>query len=107
MVTSIVRQSIIIKCNQQASTLLGNYEFYYAAGLAKKLFGFQIDETMPPVQLAETIQSSIKSVEPQDEKAEYLLRLLSFYTPTEECDDQMKELFSMGENESHIWQVHI
>ncbi len=30
MVTSIARQSVIIKCNMQKSVLTGNYEFYYA-----------------------------------------------------------------------------
>ena len=33
MTTSIARQSIILKCTMQKSVLLGNYEFYYAAGL--------------------------------------------------------------------------
>ena len=39
MVTSIARQSVIIKCNMQKSVLTGNYEFYYAAGLVTKLSG--------------------------------------------------------------------
>ena len=38
MVPSIARQSVIIKCNMQASVLLGNYEFYYLAGLMKKIY---------------------------------------------------------------------
>ena len=46
MIPYITRQSIIIKCNQQASVLLGNYEFYYLAGLMKKLFGFQLHADM-------------------------------------------------------------
>lgn len=41
MVTSIARQSVIIKCNMQKSVLTGNYEFYYAAGLIAKLFGVE------------------------------------------------------------------
>ena len=40
MVPSIARQSVIIKCNMQASVLLGNYEFYYLAGLMKKIYKF-------------------------------------------------------------------
>ena len=42
MTTSIARQSVIIKCNMQRAFLLGNYEYYYAAGLASKLFGFEV-----------------------------------------------------------------
>ena len=30
MVSSIARQSIVIKCKLKESILLGNYEFYYA-----------------------------------------------------------------------------
>ena len=33
MVPSIARQSVILKCNMQKSVMLGNYEFFYAAGL--------------------------------------------------------------------------
>ena len=46
MVPSIARQSVIIKCNQQTSVLLGNYEFYYLAGLMKKVFELDLDEEM-------------------------------------------------------------
>ena len=44
MVTSIARQSVIIKCNMQKSVLTGNYEFYYAAGLIAKLSGVEISK---------------------------------------------------------------
>ena len=37
MIQSIARQSVVIKCNLQASIMMGNYEFYYAAGLLYKL----------------------------------------------------------------------
>ena len=51
MVPSIARQSVIIKCNQQTSVLLGNYEFYYLAGLMKNLFVLDLNEDMQPVEL--------------------------------------------------------
>ena len=34
MIISIARQSVIIKCNMQKSYILGNYEYYYGAGVA-------------------------------------------------------------------------
>ena len=42
MVTSIARQSVILKCNMQKAVMLGNYEFYYAAGLIANLSGVEI-----------------------------------------------------------------
>ena len=56
MVPLIARQSVIIKCNQQTSVLLGNYEFYYLAGLMKKLYNLEINEDMQPLELLEGIQ---------------------------------------------------
>ena len=49
MVTSIARQSVIIKCNMQKSVLTGNYEFYYAAGLIAKLSGVEISDDIKPI----------------------------------------------------------
>ena len=51
MVTLVARQSIIIKCNMQTSVLLGNYEFYYAAGLFCRLHGIAVEEDIQPVEL--------------------------------------------------------
>lgn len=105
MVTSITRQSIIIKCNQQASILLGNYEFYYLAGLMKKLFGFQLDAQMQPQEMFAQIQKEFGTANPKDEREKYLLKLVEFYKPLEEYDEQMKELFHMGETEERLWQM--
>ena len=55
MVTSIARQSVIIKCNLQKSVMLGNYEFYYAAGLVKKLYGLDISSDMEPEAMSALI----------------------------------------------------
>lgn len=107
MVTSIVRQSILIKCNMQASVLVGNYELYYLAGLMKKLFNVPVNAQMKPEELYETIQENLESLQPKDEKEEYLIKLVSVYKVLEDYDEQMTELFQMGENEDHLWQVNI
>lgn len=105
MIPSITRQSIIIKCNQQASILLGNYEFYYLAGLMKKLFGFSLHAQMNPQELFAQIQQEFDTANPKDEREAYLLKLVEFYKPLEEYDVQMKELFHMGETEERLWQI--
>ena len=107
MVTSIARQSVIIKCNQQTSVLLGNYEFYYLAGLLKKLFDFPVSEDMKPEVLLEIIHKNLKNAVPKDEKEAYLLKMVEFFKPLEIHDDQTKELFRWGKNEEKLWQVNI
>lgn len=107
MVASIARQSVIIKCNQQTSVLLGNYEFYYLAGLMKKLFDLDLQEDMQPVEMLEKIQVNLGQITPSDEKEAYLIKLVSVFKPDEKVDDQMKELFRWGAAEQQLWQVHI
>lgn len=107
MVTSIARQSVIIKCNQQTSVLLGNYEFYYLAGLMKKLFQIDVSEEMHPQELFAKIRENLEGLQPKDEKEAYLIKLVSVYKPLEGYDNQMKELFSWGATEEYLWQVTI
>ena len=101
MITSIARQSIILKCLRQKSVLVSNYELYYTAGLAKKCFGIAVDADMEPKQLLEELQKHI------DEQEKYLIHLLGNYEPDDTHDEQTKELFHMGETEEHMWQVSI
>lgn len=105
MVTSIARQSVIIKCNMQQSILLGNYEFYYAAGLAKKLYGLQLDGDMQPAELFTGLTEQMEGLAPQDEREKYLLSMIKNYEVLEEYDEQMKELFDWGEKEPDLWSV--
>ena len=107
MVTSIARQSLIIKCNMQRSILLGNYEFYYAAGLFEKLFGVEIPEDIQPVELLNLLLDKIPQLRPENEKEEYLIQIMKDYKPGEEYDEQMKELLLWGKNEQNLWQVVI
>lgn len=106
MVTSIARQSIVIKCNMQKSILLGNYEFYYAAGLISKLFGVEISDEIQPVELFDLLLEKIPSLSPKDEKEKYLLEIIKDFRPDEEYDEQMKELLLWGKTEEYLWQVN-
>lgn len=107
MVTSIARQSVIIKCNMQKSVLTGNYEFYYAAGLVVKLTGLEIAEDSKPQELFELLMANIPELTAKDEKEAYLFQMISGYRPFEEYDEQMKELFQMGKNETYLWTVTV
>ena len=107
MVTSIARQSVIIKCNMQKSVLTGNYEFYYAAGLVTKLSGIGFSEDIRPVELANLLHEEMKKTEPKDEQEKYLFSMLKDYKPTEEYDEQMKELLLWGKGEQYLWTVTV
>ena len=107
MVPSIARQSVIIKCNQQTSVLLGNYEFYYLAGLMNKIFDLDLNEDMQPQQLLDIIQANLDVLTPNDEKEAYLVKLVSAFKVEDRLDDQMKELFRWGTTEEKMWQMHI
>ena len=107
MVPSIARQSVIIKCNQQASVLLGNYEFYYVAGLTKKLFGFELSEDLEPNAMLERIEAQKAKAKPANAQEEYLLKLLMNYKPLEEYNEQTRDLFRWGATEEYPWQVNI
>lgn len=105
MVASIARQSVILKCLRQKSVLLGNYEFYYLAGLMKKLYGLELEKTMQPEEMFEKISGKLKSLTAKDEKEEYLLKMVEFYEPSQDYDEQMAYLFEWGEKEPDLWEV--
>ena len=68
MVTSIARQSVILKCNMQKAVMLGNYEFYYGAGVAGKIGGFEIPDDIKPLELRELLDKNLDQISPRDEK---------------------------------------
>ena len=107
MVTSIARQSVIIKCNMQASVLTGNYEFYYAAGLAAKLCGIEVADDILPGELKELLTEKLSGCTPGDEREAYLFQMLADYKQGEEYDAQMKELLLCGREEKNLWLVNI
>ncbi|MCI5492588.1 MAG: DUF3837 domain-containing protein [Lachnospiraceae bacterium] len=104
MILSIARQSVIIKCNLNSSIMTGNYEFYYAVGLLYKIKGIEIDEVITPLELHEKVLELIKGDASEDTRVQHLIHMLHYYKPTEQFDDQMKELFLMGNREKYMWQ---
>ena len=105
MVPSIARQSVIFKCTRQQSVLLGNYEFYYVAGLMNRCFGLSAREEMPPLEMFSYLSGQLENLQPKDENEKYMIKILSNYDPLEDYDDQMKDLFRWGEKEQDLWKV--
>ena len=104
MIPSIVRQSIMIKCKIRKSKFLGNYEFFYAAGLFFKLSGADVPEHTDPKALKEAVTLAAESYEPKNEEEAYLIKCLLEMPVDEEKDAQIEELFSMGLSEEHFCQ---
>jgi len=107
-------QSVDKKIRRQMSVLIGNYEFYYAAGAFSALFGITLDPKMDPVSLKKVIDGTIENAslpanEPEPERMAgdsddiedqkgYLVYLMNRYEITDPYDDTMVELFSDGFN---------
>lgn len=107
MTTSIARQSVIIKCNMQRAYILGNYEFYYAAGFASKLYGFEVPDDIQPEPLAELLGETLENVTSNGPQETYLVSILKEFTPENRYDEQMKELLLWGKKETCPWQVSV
>ena len=105
MIPSIARQSVIIKCNARKSVLLGNYEFYYAAGLLKRLYGLRLDALQEPKKLLEELQEQVAE-RTGDEREQYLIAQIMRFDASPEYDEQMLLLFRWGETEEDLWAVN-
>lgn len=104
MVSSIARQSVVIKCNLQASIMLGNYEFYYAAGLMHKLTSQMTDQILEPQAMLEEVHRLMDGYQTEDAHELHLMQMLKNYEPTDVLDEQMKELFQEGQTEKYLWE---
>lgn len=107
MVQSIVRQSVIIKCKIKKSPLLGNYEFFYAAGLFSKISGTTFPCDVAPDALKEAVTEALPLYEPKNEEERYLMKALNEYRPGPEKDEDMEALFAAGCEEKRIWEVSV
>jgi hypothetical protein len=105
-------QSVNKKIERQMSVLVGNYEFYYAAGAFMALFGADFDKHLSPEELKQSIDdyisaNNLKAAEPAADKASgdskdiedrkaYLVYLMNRYETIEKYEDVMMELFDDG-----------
>ena len=106
MVTSIARQSVIIKSKTGNSILLGNYECAYALGLLSKEAGLEEDDSYTDMrQWHGDVMERVGTYSSQDAQLMEILRITKAYEPQETVDEQMKELYHWGRNEQRMWQL--
>lgn len=106
MITSIARQSVILKCLRKKSIIVSNYDYIMQPDLQRSSLP-SVDEDMEPEKLLEEVQNQLKNVTASDGQEEYLIHLLGNYEVLSEHDEQTKELFRWGASEEHMWQVNI
>jgi hypothetical protein len=97
MVPLLAEQSVDHKITNHLSILIGNYEYYYAAGLISQKIDIDPDIISAPEKLDNVIKKGLADFHPEDENTEYLCTLLKKYEmKSAEFDDDMKELFRLG-----------
>jgi hypothetical protein len=99
----LTRESIIIKCNLEASIMTGNYEFYYTGGILCQLMGKQVEPDIKPEELRAKVMEWLPDFEPKNGQEKHMAHMLKYYHPDERYDDQMAELLQMGQKEENLW----
>lgn len=97
MVPLLAEQSVDHKIEKHLSILIGNYEYYYAAGLISQKITINPEIISDCMKLDESIKEQLKDFHPSDDRTEYLCMLLNRYEmKSADFDDDMKELFRLG-----------
>lgn len=76
--------------------MLGNYEFYYAAGILCGELGIPVEAEIQPQELYELIHGNTDDRGFEDSKVAHLVKMMYYYMPEEGYDAQMKELLQLG-----------
>ncbi len=106
MVTSLARQSIIIKSQTQTSIVLGNYECGYCLGLLSKMAGIEADDSYQDmISWYEAVMTQLKDFESDDTQLMEVLRMMRVFEPSPQIDEQVRELYHMGFTEECMWKM--
>lgn len=106
MIESIARQSVIIKCQNRLSLLLGNYEIMYAMGLLCKIAGKSITIKSVSDMYTDALDIAHNYIG-KDEYEKQLIKMLKICEVEDNNDLQMTDMFNIGLNENNIWNIHI
>ena len=104
MVPVLARMSVVIKAQHETSVMTGNYEMGYVCGLLCRLAGITPPPLETPLRLQEKMMAALEGYNAADEREKNVIRMLKYYKPDDNMDDQVKELFSMGLEENRPWQ---
>ena len=96
MILELASQSIQTKLRLGSGTMLGNYEFYYAAGILCGKLNLDLPEDSKPQELYDGIRTETDGKEFEDPVVSHLAKMIHYYMPEERWDGQMRELFCQG-----------
>lgn len=96
MILELAVQSIRNKLQLKSGTMLGNYEFYYAAGIICGKLQLTPPENQNPQELYEYLISQTEGKEFEDPVVAHLAKMIRYYKVEENYDQQMAQLFEMG-----------
>lgn len=96
MIIELAPQSVQTKIKLKSATMLGNYEFYYAAGILCRELNLTVEEDIKPKELHAYIEGLTAGKEFDDPTVTHLIKMIHFYMPEEQYDEQMKELLQWG-----------
>lgn len=102
MVLELAIQSIENKLRLKSNTMLGNYEFYYAAGILCRAFDLPVSNEMEPKELYDLISKEMKNKKIDQKEAEHLASMIQYYKVEDSYDAQMWELFLRGYNKKGV-----
>lgn len=98
MIPILTKMAVDKKIEFEHVILLGNYELCYALGKLSKIYDIEKKESFDNVgQLREEVLNAIGDREKDDIQTQRLLRIVKeMDSYTEEYNDQMYEVYSMG-----------
>ena len=98
MIPILTKMAVDKKIEFEHVILLGNYELCYALGKLSKIYDIEKKESFDNVgQLREEVLNAIGDREKDDIQTQRLLRIVKeMDSYTEEYNDQMNEVYSMG-----------
>ena len=104
MVPVLARMSVVFKAQHATSVMTGYYEMGYVCGLLCRLAGITPPPLETPLKLQEKMMAALEGYNAADEREKNIIRMLKYYKPDDNMDDQVKELFLMGLEENRPWQ---
>ena len=96
MILELACQSIQAKLRLKSATMLGNYEFYYAAGILARELNLSVEAGVLPKDLYDYIRSQTDGREFENPTVTHLVKMIFYYKIEEQYDAQMQELFELG-----------
>lgn len=93
----LAEQAIDRKLEMIQSVIVGNYEYYYAAGILTTYTDLQVDGSMKPQEMMQVLQDTLKECQGETERQQFLLRIMLRYEVDDRYDEEiMPQLFETG-----------